>query len=349
MTMLLDDVAHPLWIRDADDRLRLGQPGLSARRRGQGRRRCDRHAPSNCSTRRPARRRGASARPARPSRARVTAVVAGQRAVLDVIERPTAGGSAGIAVDVSELEAVRTDLQRQMDAHVRTLDQLPTAVAIFDGSQHLIFSNAAYQRLWGLDAGLPRLASLGQRGARPPACGAQAARAGGFPRLEGRFPVRLPLGRTAGDLVAPARPAHASRRHQPEPARRRDLSLRRRERALRARIAGACAHPRAERDPRHPEGGRRGVRLGRAPQAAQPRLRRDVEPGAGDDWPPTRISIRSSRPAVRSRRRTSRGSTSAARWRALPTCAWACPAAWSGATAPRSTAPRSRFPTARRC
>jgi signal transduction histidine kinase len=35
---------------------------------------------------------------------------------------------------------------------VRTLDQLPTAVAIFDGSQHLIFSNAAYQQLWGLDA-----------------------------------------------------------------------------------------------------------------------------------------------------------------------------------------------------
>src|SRR5690606_15592377 len=83
--------------------------------------------------------------------ARVTAFMAGQRCALDVMERPTAGGSAGIAVDVSELEAVRTDLQRQMDAHVRTLDQLPTAVAIFDAGQHLIFSNAAYQRLWSLD------------------------------------------------------------------------------------------------------------------------------------------------------------------------------------------------------
>ena len=47
---------------------------------------------------------------------------------------------------------------------------------------------------------------------------------------------------------------------------------------VRARLAGAFAHPRAERDPRHPEGRRRGVRLGRAPQAAQPRLRRHVEP-----------------------------------------------------------------------
>ncbi|WP_445502034.1 ATP-binding protein [Microvirga sp. G4-2] len=151
MTMLLDDVAYPLWIRDADDRLLWANQAylraveapnlddaiarslelLSERAREDALRQ---------------RKSGAV------YTARVTAVVAGQRAVLDVIERPTAGGSAGIAVDVSELEAVRTDLQRQMDAHVRTLDQLPTAVAIFDGSQTLIFSNAAYQRLWGLDA-----------------------------------------------------------------------------------------------------------------------------------------------------------------------------------------------------
>ena len=150
MTMLLDDVAYPLWIRDLDDKLlwanqaylrSVEAPGLddainrslellSETTRDEARRR---------------RKSGAT------FSGRVTAVVAGHRAVLDVIERPTAGGSAGIAVDVSELEAVRTDLQRQMDAHVRTLDQLPTAVAIFDGAQNLIFSNAAYQRLWGLD------------------------------------------------------------------------------------------------------------------------------------------------------------------------------------------------------
>jgi signal transduction histidine kinase len=151
MTLLLDDVAYPLWIRDADDKLLWANHAylravdavsfddamvrsaelLSERDREDARRQ---------------RRSGAT------YAARVTAFVAGQRAVLDVIERPTAGGSAGIAVDVSELEAVRADLQRQMDAHVRTLDQLPTAVAIFDGSQNLIFSNAAYQRLWNLDA-----------------------------------------------------------------------------------------------------------------------------------------------------------------------------------------------------
>jgi len=151
MTMLLDAVAYPLWIRDSEDNLvwanqaylrAVETPDLD-----------DAIARSvellSRQTREEARRQrqtGAA------YTARVTAVVAGQRAVLDVIERPTTGGSAGIAVDVSELEAVRTDLQRQMDAHVRTLDQLPTAVAIFDASQSLIFSNAAYQRLWGLDA-----------------------------------------------------------------------------------------------------------------------------------------------------------------------------------------------------
>jgi len=82
---------------------------------------------------------------------RLSAVVAGGRRILDVTEGPVEGGRVGIAVDVSELESVRADLQRQMEANVRTLDQLPTAVAIFDAGQRLLFHNAAYQTLWNLD------------------------------------------------------------------------------------------------------------------------------------------------------------------------------------------------------
>ncbi|HYI42008.1 MAG TPA: PAS-domain containing protein, partial [Sphingomicrobium sp.] len=150
MTMLLDDVAYPLWIRDLNDRLLWANQAYLRSVEASG---LDDAINRSLellgeTTRDEARRRRKSGA---TYSGRVTAVVAGHRAVLDVIERPTAGGSAGIAVDVSELEAVRTDLQRQMDAHVRTLDQLPTAVAIFDGAQNLIFSNAAYQRLWGLD------------------------------------------------------------------------------------------------------------------------------------------------------------------------------------------------------
>ncbi|MEA1834537.1 PAS-domain containing protein [Methylobacterium durans] len=98
-------------------------------------------------------REEASRRPTAGSRQalRLSAVVAGGRRILDVTETAQENGRVGIAVDVSELESVRADLQRQMDANVRTLDQLPTAVAIFDARQRLIFHNAAYRQLWDLD------------------------------------------------------------------------------------------------------------------------------------------------------------------------------------------------------
>ncbi len=82
--------------------------------------------------------------------ARVPAVVAGQRRTVDVVDVATTGGGAGQAIDRSELEQVRSDLGREMAAHTRTLDQLPTAVAIFDRSRHLVFHNSAYRQLWSL-------------------------------------------------------------------------------------------------------------------------------------------------------------------------------------------------------
>jgi len=85
--------------------------------------------------------------------ARAPAVVAGQRRTLDIVELPVATGFAGFATDMSELEAVRADLQRQMDAHVRTLDNLKTAVAVFDSSQRLVYRNSGFDTLWSLDPG----------------------------------------------------------------------------------------------------------------------------------------------------------------------------------------------------
>ena len=90
-------------------------------------------------------------------RSRAAAVVAGERRMLDVIDVPSASGVVGIATDVSELEAARGDLERQMRAHAATLDQLSTAVAIFDRAKRLLFHNTAYRQLWGLD--LPFLES----------------------------------------------------------------------------------------------------------------------------------------------------------------------------------------------
>jgi len=84
-------------------------------------------------------------------RGRVPAIVAGERRMLDVTDVPTEFGSGGLASDVSDLEHMRADLGRQMDAHRRTLDQLTTGVAIFDSTRRLVFHNTAYGQLWNLD------------------------------------------------------------------------------------------------------------------------------------------------------------------------------------------------------
>ena len=84
-------------------------------------------------------------------RMRAPAVVAGQRRMLDIVEAPSPGGAVAVSVDQSELESVRADLGRQMEAHGRTLDQLSTGVAIFDRAKRLVFHNSAYRQFWSLD------------------------------------------------------------------------------------------------------------------------------------------------------------------------------------------------------
>jgi signal transduction histidine kinase len=83
--------------------------------------------------------------------ARLPVIVAGTRRILQVIDRPSPGGSAGIGIDVTESEAMRAKLTRMTEAHRRTLDQLSTAVAIFTADQRLTFYNAAFRVLWGLE------------------------------------------------------------------------------------------------------------------------------------------------------------------------------------------------------
>ncbi|MFD1329828.1 ATP-binding protein [Mycoplana ramosa] len=86
-----------------------------------------------------------------PFRERVSTVVRGTRSFFDVVDAVCPAGSAGIALDVSESEAVREELKRTLQSHAETLDHLATPVAIFDGVQRLQFYNQAFQRLWDLD------------------------------------------------------------------------------------------------------------------------------------------------------------------------------------------------------
>jgi signal transduction histidine kinase len=82
---------------------------------------------------------------------RAPTVIGGQRRFLDLVERATPQGHAGHAVDITEMEELRADLARQMQAHVKMLDRLPTAVAVFDARQRLSYRNLAYEKLWSLD------------------------------------------------------------------------------------------------------------------------------------------------------------------------------------------------------
>jgi signal transduction histidine kinase len=89
-----------------------------------------------------------------PWSARTTVIAAGEQRFFDVTERPMRFGSLGFAQDVSHLEAARADLRRQLESQLRTLDQLPTAVAVFDQSARLAFCNSAWINLWHFDQNL---------------------------------------------------------------------------------------------------------------------------------------------------------------------------------------------------
>ena len=83
---------------------------------------------------------------------RLPVVVAGARRSFDVLDFQTDTGSAGLGIDATEAETMRSALARMVDAHRRTLDRLSTGVAMFDADQRLTFYNAAYRALWSFDA-----------------------------------------------------------------------------------------------------------------------------------------------------------------------------------------------------
>jgi signal transduction histidine kinase len=87
-----------------------------------------------------------------PHSERLPAIAAGQRRIFDVVDAPSGAGSAGMAIDATEVEAMRADLARMIEAHRRVLDQLATGVAIFNADRKLIFYNAAFRSLFELDA-----------------------------------------------------------------------------------------------------------------------------------------------------------------------------------------------------
>ncbi len=84
---------------------------------------------------------------------RLPVIVAGNRHVFDVSIVVSPAGIAGIACDVTAIEASEAALRREIEFNARTLDHLTTAVAIFGADRRLRSYNAAYRSLFDLDAG----------------------------------------------------------------------------------------------------------------------------------------------------------------------------------------------------
>ncbi len=83
---------------------------------------------------------------------RAAVIVAGARLMFEILEVPGPRGSAGIGRDTTEIESLRAEIVRTIEAHRRTLDQLSTGVAIFGADHNLAFYNSAYRALWDIDA-----------------------------------------------------------------------------------------------------------------------------------------------------------------------------------------------------
>ena len=147
---LMEAIPDPVWLRDAQDRIAWvngayvkaveARDGAEAVERGlelmdQSARAAAREALQKDSVWRASQR----------------ATYSNARRLVDFTEANGRDARIGMARDQSELEAARVSLERQMQAHSKMLDQLPTAVATFDANRRLVFHNAAYRALWSLD------------------------------------------------------------------------------------------------------------------------------------------------------------------------------------------------------
>ena len=159
--------------------------------------------------------------------ARLPIVVGGERRFYDVHALNVGGGSVGIAIDASEATALSAALVRMAEAHRRTLDQLSSGVAVFDGQRRLAFYNDSYRRLWDLDrtfldsnpdnsSVLDRLRAARKLPEQPDFRAWKAKLHEAYRAVEPR----------KGHLVSARRP-RAERRHHAQSGRRRHLSVRR--------------------------------------------------------------------------------------------------------------------------
>lgn len=84
---------------------------------------------------------------------RAHAVMDGKRKLLQINEQPLPGNAEtlGMAQDVTRIEELKSEQNRYATANQELLEQLGTAIGIFDASERLEFHNSAFSHLWDLE------------------------------------------------------------------------------------------------------------------------------------------------------------------------------------------------------
>ena len=142
---LLDALPHPAWTRGRDGRLAwVSEAFARALEPSERQNQSELFDRATLEEAAEARGRGVW-------RAHALATVGGARRPFAAYEVAHEGGALGVAMDLSEIDALKAEKDRLNGAYKGLLDRLATAVAIFDRSKRLDFYNAAYARIWSLD------------------------------------------------------------------------------------------------------------------------------------------------------------------------------------------------------
>jgi signal transduction histidine kinase len=84
--------------------------------------------------------------------ARGHVIIGGSRRLMEFVEFPSqSGGTAGFALDRTDIETAETELCRHTRAHAAVLESIRAGVAIYGVDKRLKFFNAAFATLWGLE------------------------------------------------------------------------------------------------------------------------------------------------------------------------------------------------------
>lgn len=174
---LLDSLEMPFWLRDASGRLRRANEAfaIAVEAETPGQAVAEGRELLGTQAREAVMRHHASDPVYQQT---LSTVIGGDRRLFAVTDVATSQGSTGLAVDRSEIETLRGEFERMIRSHSETLDQLNTAVAIFDADQKLRFFNQAFQKLWEFEPGflesapdntlmLDRLRSAGKLAEQP--------------------------------------------------------------------------------------------------------------------------------------------------------------------------------------